>query len=75
MVHMDRYTGRLRERVTESHPCGSLNYSHGTFLLGFLWLVILICLIHSPCLISLRILPCAHVPLLAKMDSTEKACG
>ena len=34
-VYVDRHMGRLRERVPESHPCGSLNYFFGTFLLGF----------------------------------------
>ena len=37
-----------RERGAESHPHGSLNYFYGTFLPGFLWQVILICLVHCP---------------------------
>ena len=35
MVYVDRHMGKLRERVPESHPCSSLNYFFGTFLLGF----------------------------------------
>ena len=31
MVCVGRHTGGLRER--ESHPCGSLNYFYGAFLL------------------------------------------
>ena len=37
---MDRHTGGLRERDAESHPCGTLSYFCGLFLLGFLWPVI-----------------------------------
>ena len=55
---MDRHTGRLRGTVPELHPCGGLNHLYETFLLVFLWLVILICLVHSPYLVYLRILPC-----------------
>ena len=46
-----------------------------SFLLGFLWLIILICLVHSPYLVYLRILPCVHMHLLAKMDPTTKTYG
>ena len=42
-------------------------------LLGFLWPVILICLVHSPYVVYLRILPCLYVYLLVKMDLTKKA--
>ena len=40
-------------RVTEPHPCGSLDYFCGTFLPGFLWRITLICLVHSPYLVYL----------------------
>ena len=50
-------------RVTESHPRGSFNYFYGTFLLDFLWPIILVCLVPSPCLIYLRILPYVHASL------------
>ena len=63
------------ERVTESHPHGSLNYSDGIFLPGFLWPIILICLVHSPYLVYLSILPGVHTHLLVKVDPTKKASG
>ena len=51
------HTGGLgRERVTESCPHGSLNYFYGTFLPGSLWSILSNCLVHSPCLVYLRIL-------------------
>ena len=51
------------ERGAESQPNGSLNYFYGTFLPGFLWPVILICLVHCPYVVYLRILPrvCMHL--------------
>ena len=70
-ILVDRHMGRLRE----SCPPGGLNHSCGAFLLGFLWPSILICLVLSPYLANLRILPCAHVHLSAKMDSREEAWG
>ena len=74
-VCVDRHTGRPRgrHRVAESCLCGSLDYFYGTFLPGFLWPIMLICLLHSPYLVYLRILPCVSTHLLAKMDLTEKA--
>ena len=74
-VHVDRYTGRLRTRVPKSHLCGSLNYLYGAFLSGFLWPIILICLVHSPYLVYLGLLPCVHTHILVKIDSTAKDCG
>ena len=59
----------------ESRLHGSLNHFYGAFLLGFLWSIILLCLVLSPYLIHLRVLPCAHVHLLAMMDSNEEAYG
>ena len=47
----------------------------GHFFLVFLWPNILICLVHSPYIVHLRILPCVHAHLLAKMDSLEEVCG
>ena len=35
----------------ESHPCSSLNYFHGVFLIDFLWPVVLNCLVYSPYLV------------------------
>lgn len=62
-----------RETVTKSHPCGRLNHLHGAFLLGFFLSGLLICLIQSPYLVYLRILPCVCKHLLEKMDSTKEA--
>ena len=74
-IKRKRYTGRLRGRVSESHLCGSLNYFYGAFLPGFLWPIILICLVHSPYLVYLRIFPCVHTQLLAKMNFTGRGLG
>ena len=72
-VCVDRYTSGLR--VTASHPHYSLNYFYGTFLPDFLWPVILICLVHSPYLVNLKILPyvCRH--LLAKWILLKRRLG
>ena len=50
-----------------------LNYFNGAFLLGFLWPIILICLVPRPYVAYLRILAYAHTRLLTKMDFTQKA--
>ena len=63
---LDTQADSGRERVTESHPHGSLNCFYWASLLGFLQPIILICLVHSPYLIYLRVLP--HI-------STSKASG
>ena len=39
-VCVDRYMGRLRRRVPESHSHSGLNYFHRAFLLGFFWPII-----------------------------------
>ena len=69
------YGQTQRETVTKSHPCGRLNHLHGAFRLGFFFCLfgLLICLIQSPYLIYLRILPCVCKHLLEKMDSTKEA--
>ena len=59
----------------ESRPRDSLNHLYGAFLPGFLWLIILLCLVLSPYLVYLRVLPCVRVHLLARMDSSEEPCG
>ena len=69
-VHVDRD----RQKVSESHPRGSLNIC-GSFLLGFLWPIILTFLVHHTYLVYLGILPCVLMNLLAKMNSTAKDCG
>ena len=75
-ILVDRHTGRLREkdreRETESHPQGNLNYFYGSILV-FLRPIILICLVQSPYLVYyLRILPFVYMHLSAKMDTTTK---
>ena len=54
---------REREKVIELHPPSVWIAFLGHFLLDFLWPVILIFLLHSPCLAHLRILPhvCVHL--------------
>ena len=59
----------------ESRPRGSLNHFYWSFLLCFFWPVILLCLVLSPYLVYLRVLPCVCVHLLAKTDSSEEAYG
>ena len=59
----------------ELRPQGSLNHFYGAFLLGFLWPMILVCLVLSPCLVYLSILPRMRAHLLVKMDSSEEAYG
>ena len=68
-VLADRHMGRLRESC--SH--GGLNHLCGAFLSGFLWPIILICLVLSPYLANLRSLSCVCVHFSAKMDSREEA--
>ena len=70
-VRVDIHMGGLRE----SHPRGSLNHLYEAFLLGFLWPIILICLVQSLYLVYFRILSCVCTQLLVKMDSTEEAYG
>ena len=57
---------RERERVTGLHPHGSLIYFSGAFLPGSLWLIILICLVHSSYLVYLRILLYVHTLSLSQ---------
>ena len=62
----------LADSGRESCPRGSLNHFYEVFLPGFLRTIILIRLVHSPCFVYLRILPCVRTPLLAKMDPTKR---
>ena len=70
-VCVGRHTGRLWDLC----PHSGLNCLHGAFLLGFLWPIILICLVLSLYLAYLRVLLWVHVYLLAKMDSSEESYG
>ena len=49
------------------------HHLYGASLLGFLWPVILICLVQHIYLVYLRVFPCMHTHFLAKMDSTREA--
>ena len=73
IARVDRHMGRLR--VSESNLHGNLNYFYESFLLIFLWSVILTCLVQSPYLSYLGLLPCVHSNLFAKKDSTKEASG
>ena len=53
-------THRLRERVL-AH--GSLNHFHGSFLQGFPWPIIFLCLVLSPCWVYLRVIPAVRMHL------------
>ena len=70
-VRVNRLTQVSSER--ESCPHGTLNLLHAAFLLGFLWPIILLCLVLS--LVYLKVLPCVHKHLLGKMESSEEAHG
>ena len=59
----------------KSCPRGGLNPFYGAFILGFLWPVILLCLVLSPYLVCLRVLPYVCTQLSAKKDSSKGACG
>ena len=68
---------RHRDGLRESCPSGinSLKHFSGAFLSGFLWPIILICLVQSPDLVYLRILECMPTHLLDMMDSTKEPYG
>ena len=70
-VCVDRHTGKLRE----SRLHGSLTLFCGVFLLDFLWSIILFSLVLRPYVVYLKVLPCAHVHLSARMDSSKEAKG
>ena len=63
---------RFRGRVPELHSRGNLNHLYGAFL-PVPWSIILICLVHSPYLVYLRIFPCVRTHLLARMNFMGKA--
>ena len=63
---------RFRGRVPELHSRGILNHLYGAFL-PVPWSIILICLVHSPYLVYLRIFPCVRTHLLARMNFMGKA--
>ena len=44
---IDTWVASERQRITEWNPPGSLNHLRGDFFPGFLWPIILICLVQS----------------------------
>ena len=68
---IDTRTGSERE----SCPRASLTHLYGAFLPCFLWPIVLLCLVLSPYLVYLGVLPRVRTHLLAKMDSSEEAYG
>ena len=60
-------------QVGSGRQSGGLNYFYGALLLGFLWPIILLCLVLSLCLVHLRTLPRVQTHLSAKMDSSQEA--
>ena len=69
-VCVDRHTGRLSCRAAPSWQFKSLTWSiSSSFPLASHFDV------PGSYLVYLRILPCMHMPFLAKMDSAEEACG
>ena len=68
---VDRCTSGLRELYNH----GILNHLYGAFLPGFLWPIILLCLVLNPYLASFRVCPCVHMHLSARMDSGEEVYG
>ena len=68
---MDRHTGKLRE----SHLRGALTLLYGVSLLDVLWSVILLSLVLRPYVVYPKVLPCTHVHLSARMDSSKEASG
>ena len=63
-VCIDGHMGRLKESCAFS--LFGLNHLCGAFLLGFLWPVILLCLVLSLYLVYLGVLLCVHAYLLGK---------
>ena len=71
-VCVDRHMGRHREKDS----CTIAIWIHLWCVSpGFLWPIVLIYFVHSPYLVYLRIFPCVHMHLLAKMDFTKKVYG
>ena len=70
-MRIDTQVGAERELC----PRGGLNHFYGALLLGFPWPVTLTCLVLSPYMVHVRILPCVCAHFSAKMDSSEEAYG
>ena len=72
-MSVDRHT--WTQRVAECMPQGGLNHFYAACLPGFLWPIILLCLVLNPYLVYDRVLPCVRAHALAKMNSSEEADG
>ena len=72
---IDMWINTREAAERELHPRDTLNHLHGVILLGFLWPVILLCLVLNPYLVYLRILPCVRMHLVAKMDASKRLVG
>ena len=61
--------------VPQTQSCSLVNHFYGTFLPGFLWSVILICLVLSPYLVYLCILSRVYMHLLAEISFAKEDFG
>ena len=71
-VYVDRLTWAVQR---DSCTLMVWNAYTEQYLPGFLWPIILLCLVLSPCLVYLIPPRCVCMHLLAKMDSSEKDYG
>ena len=73
---MDRPMSRLKGEKLLSRTLMAvwITFMEHFFWVSF-WPFILICLVHSPCLVFLRFLPCVPRHVLAKTESIEEAVG
>ena len=57
------------------HGVASVGHHRATCTCTSLWPIVLVCLVHRPNMVYLRILPCVHTHLSAKVDPTEEVSG
>ena len=79
-VHVDRHMGGQTHRWAQRENCWVIPLWWPELLLWgisfiFSWPIILTCLVQSPYLVYIRILPCVCTYHLVKMDSTEDVYG
>ena len=72
-VHVNRLTWEGSER--DLCPLSSLNHFYGAFLPVFLWPIIFLCLVLSPYLVYLRVLPFVRAYVLAKIILAKMPMG
>ena len=73
-VKRKKSTVRVDRHGLTQGDSSSLIHFYGIFLQGFLWLIILICLVLTLYLVYLMILPCVCTHHSVKVDSSEEAC-